>query len=457
MGTRQPVILVIDDERGMCELLSDSLAKDGYVVHTADNPHEGLVTVKNTQVDVVMLDLVMPEMDGIDVLKEIRTAQPTTNVVIMTAYGTVDTAVEAMKLGAYDYITKPFKMSKVKRLIERILERERLVHENITLRRQLSRNAPFENIVGTSSAMQELFRIVEKVAVTDCNVLIQAESGTGKELVARAIHEHSPRKDGPFVAQSCAALPEALLESEMFGHVKGAFTSATSDKHALLEIADGGTFFFDEVGEIRPSIQAKLLRVIEEREFKPVGGTQTVRVDIRIIAATNRDLHEAVAQGTFREDLFYRLNVVTIVIPPLRERAEDIPLLSAHFLEKYSTAHGKQVHAVSQEAMDLLVAYRWPGNVRELENTIERAVVLAGSATVTPHDLPPQLRAGGRTAKNQRTPTLTGTRQQAERSRIVETLRACGWRRAQAASALGVSRKTLWEKMKKYGIDSGSD
>ena len=452
MADIQPAILVVDDERGMCELLKDTLVKEGYDVRVSDNPLKAIEIVKDVNIDIAMLDLVMPEMDGIDVLKEIKEIQPDIVVIIMTAYGTIDTAVEAMKLGAYDYITKPFKMSKIKAIIERILEHERIAEENIYLRRELTRKRHFDNIIGTSEKMQEVYRMIESVAESDCNVLIQGESGTGKEIVAHAIHNSSPRKDKPFVAQSCAAIPETLLESELFGHVKGAFTGAANAKKALLEVANGGTFFFDEIGEINPAIQAKLLRVLEAHEFKKVGGTETLKVDLRIISATNRNLEEAVKEGIFRDDLFYRLNVVTIPLPPLRERREDIHLLASHFLEKYTTSYKKDINRISPDVMKIFIAYEWPGNVRELENTIERAVVLEKTKTITTRTLPQQLQIQKLEELNSGSKSLVASIEKAEAEKIRQVLKQTEWRKAEAAQMLGISRKTLWEKIKKYNI-----
>jgi DNA-binding NtrC family response regulator len=453
MTEKAPNILVVDDEKGMCELLDDTLTGEGYHVQAIDNPRKAIEVVRSNDVDIVLLDLVMPQIGGIDVLREIKRIKPDTVVIIMTGYGTVDTAVEAMKLGAYDYITKPFRMSKIKTLIARILEGERIVQENVHLREQLKKRYRFDNIIGNSPKMQEVYNMIEKVASSDCNVLIQGASGTGKELIARAIHYNSPRKDKPFIAHSCAVLPENLLESELFGHVKGAFTGAIRTKHGLLEVAEGGTFFLDEIGCVSPPIQAKLLRVIEEREFKKVGGIEPVKVDIRLIAATNRNLKEAVEEGTFRDDLFYRLNVVTIFVPPLTERKQDIPLLANYFLDKYNISSKKDTKSISPTAMDMLLAYDWPGNVRELENIVERAVVLQQGDTILPQDLPLEMRTTtpGTTHQNESL-SLPATVREAEKQKITEALEQTTWRKEKAAKLLGISRKTLWQKMKAYDI-----
>jgi len=453
MPNNVPVILIVDDEKSMCEMLQDTLVKEGYTVTTSSDPLQAIETVRQTHIDIILLDLVMPEMDGIDVLKQIREAQPDTKVIIMTAYGTIDSAVEAMRQGAYDYITKPFKMSKIKVILERILELNRMAQENIYLKRELAKKRRFDTIIGKSEKMLEIYRLIESVSESDCNVLVQGESGTGKEVIARAIHAHSPRKDKPFIAQSCAAIPETLLESELFGHVKGAFTGATSSKYALLEVADGGTFFFDEIGEVNSSIQAKLLRVVQEREFKRVGGTETIKVDIRIIAATNRDLEKAVKEGVFRDDLYYRLNVVTIHLPPLREKREDISLLAFHFLEKYSAAYKKEIKTIAPDVMKIFMKYAWPGNVRELENIIERAVVLERGKTITLEDLPQQLQLQRLKEISSGERGLVASIEKAEADKIAQVLEQTDWKKAEAAQILGISRKTLWEKVKKYKIE----
>ena len=452
MTKKESSILIVDDERGICELLYDILIREKYKVQTTESPKKAIEIVRNENIDIVLLDLVMPEMDGIDVLKEIKQIKPDTTVVIMTAYGTIDTAVEAMKLGAYDYITKPFKMSKIKTITARILESKKIVQENIHLHKELKRRYRFENIIGNSAEMQEVYQMIEKVAPSDCNVLIQGESGTGKELIARAIHYNSPRKEKPFIAQSCVTLPENLLESELFGHIKGAFTGAIRTKHGLLEVADEGTFFLDEISCISPPIQAKLLRVIEEREFKKVGGTEPIKVDIRLIAATNRDLQQAVEKGTFRDDLFYRLNVIIIPVPPLRERKEDIPLLANYFLDKYNTSAKKNIKNISQEVMNIFIGYAWHGNVRELENVIERAVVLGTRETIIPQDLPPQMQIQELEERNSDAKTLAHTIKKAEKERIEDALKQTNWHKTKSARILGISRKTLWEKLKIYDI-----
>ncbi len=453
-------ILVVDDEKSMCELLQDTLLKENFSVYIAETPYKAIEIIENNNVDIVLLDLVMPGMDGIDVLREIKHIKPDTVVIMMTGYGTIDTAVEAMKLGAYDYITKPFRMSKIKTDIVRILEREQIVQENIILRQEIVGKYKFENIVGSSPKMQEVYQMIEKVATSDCNVLIQGESGTGKELIARAIHYNSLRKAKPFIAHSCAVLPENLLESELFGHVKGAFTGAIHTKHGLLEVANEGTFFLDEISTISLAIQSKLLRVVEEREFKKVGGTETIKVDIRLIVATNKDLRQAVEEGTFRDDLFYRLNVFPIFVPPLREREADIPLLANYFLAKYNKVARKQIKSISPKVIDIFIRYGWQGNVRELENIIERAVILENGHTILPRDLPvsmieqvPVVKISYQNKNRLDAKTLSDAVKEAEKEKIVSALKTTNGHKTNTAKLLGISRKTLWEKIKIYNIN----
>ncbi|MCL6630140.1 MAG: sigma-54 dependent transcriptional regulator, partial [Armatimonadetes bacterium] len=353
------------------------------------------VVSSEPDVNVMICDLIMPDLNGVEVLKSAKEINPQLSVVMITAHGTIKTAVDAMKLGAFDYITKPFDMDEIKLVVKNAAERSELLEENIHLKQELKSRYSFEGIIGSSSKMQEVFKIVERVANSNATVLIRGESGTGKELIARAIHYNSPRAAKPFIAVSCAALPETLLESELFGYEKGAFTGAVGQKAGRFELAHQGTLFLDEVPEISPPVQVKLLRVLQEREFERVGGTKTIKVDVRLIAATNRDLEQLVAEGHFRPDLYYRLQVIQVFLPPLRERTEDIPLLVQHFIEKYNKENGKFVKGVTDETMDLLMKYRWPGNVRELENVIERGVVLADANEdlITPDLLPSMLQA----------------------------------------------------------------
>lgn len=380
-------ILVADDEKSMREFLDIMLKKEGYKVTLASNGEEVMKLVEKDIFDLALVDIRMPRQDGISALKRIKSISPETVVIVITAYASADTAIKAMKEGAYDYITKPFKIDEIKLIIQNALEKKHLQKENLLLKQVVRDRYHFENIIGQSSKMLELYDLLEKVAPTKTNILITGESGTGKELVAKAIHYNSPRKDKPFVTLNCGAIPESLIESELFGHMRGAFTDAISTKKGLFEVADEGTIFLDEISELPLMMQVKLLRVLQDREFKRVGGTEDIRVDVRILSATNKDLEGAVREKQFREDLFYRLNVIQIRIPSLRERKEDIPLLTSHFLKRYSEELGKQISQISPEALRVLVQYDYPGNVRELQNIIERAMALETSQELTAQNL----------------------------------------------------------------------
>jgi DNA-binding NtrC family response regulator len=387
-------ILIVDDEPNIRRVLEAMLKKEGYDVHLAESGKKAVEIASNTTIDLLISDLIMPDMTGIEVLRIIKELQPHCTAIMITAYGTIKTAVEAIKLGAYNYISKPFDMDEMRTMIQHALSNRILEQENYELREQLKTTYRFDNIVGNSGKMQELFKMIERAADSRATVLITGESGTGKELIARALHYNSPRANKPFVAVSCAALTETLLESEMFGHEKNAFTGANAQKAGRFELAHQGTLFLDEVGEIPPSIQVKLLRVLQEREFERVGGTKPLHVDVRLIAATNRDLETEVKNRKFREDLYYRLQVVQLHVPPLRERKEDIPALVDHFLVKYNRENGRRIKGCTPEAMEHLMKYDYPGNVRELENAIERAVVLAdkGAKLLTCEMFPLRLR-----------------------------------------------------------------
>ena len=378
-------ILVVDDERSMREFLTIMLQKDGHDVASASNGKEAVDCIVQKTFDIVITDLKMPQLDGIDVLKTVKESAPETVVIMITAYASAETAVDAMKQGAYDYITKPFKIEEIKLIVRNALEKRRLREENLILRRKIQEwttSGVIGGIVGKSPSIVNLIQLIIKIADSPSNVLITGESGTGKELVARAIHNYGHRKDRPFVAINCSAIPEGLFESEMFGHLKGSFTGAISNKEGIFETANGGTVFLDEIGDIPPNFQVKLLRVIEDKSVKRVGGTQEAKVDVRIIAATNRDLKKAVAEGNFREDLFYRLDVIPVEMPPLRERKDDIPLLTEYFLSKYSRLVGREIKGLTPEAMQKMINFPWKGNVRELENVIERAATLGVSSTI---------------------------------------------------------------------------
>lgn len=391
-----PTVLIVDDEPNYLVVLEELLSDEGYTVLTADNARVGLELAMNNDVDAVVTDMKMPDIDGMVFLENLHRLKPDLPIVMMTAYGTIEKAVEAMKKGAFDYICKPFENDEFKMVVARAVEHFKLVCRNRELEEEVKNRYSFRNIIGKSPAMQKVFYTIEKVAPSRSTVLITGESGTGKELIAKAIHYHSPRKDKPFVSVNCGALPETLLESELFGHERGAFTGALQQRKGRFELAHEGTLFLDEISEMPLHLQVKLLRVLQEMEFERVGGTQTVRVDVRIIAASNRDLKKEVETGMFRSDLFYRLNVVNIHLPPLRERKEDIPLLITHFLEKYSKEAGySEPLKVDRDAMQCLMEYHWPGNVRELENVIERAILLSSGNVITLADLPLEVRQGG--------------------------------------------------------------
>jgi len=385
-------VLVVDDEKSMRDLLSITLEKEGYDVQTAAGGEPAIEMLHRDPVDVVITDLRMPKVDGLQVLRAAKEISPDTTVIVITAVASTETAVEAMKLGAYDYLTKPFKLDEANLIVRNALERKRLKDENLYLRRQLETQHRFENIIGKSGRIAEVFDTIRKIADSPSTAMITGESGTGKELVARAVHFNSLRRDKPFVSVNCGAIPEGLMESELFGHVRGAFTGAVSNKVGLFSAAESGTLFLDEITEIPPLLQVKLLRAIQTREIRRVGDTKDLKTDVRLIAASNRDLEGAVQEGILREDLFYRLNVIPIQLPPLRERREDIPLLVAHFLQKFSKDLGKDIRGVTPEAMAVLERHHWPGNIRELENVLERAIVLGAGDMLAVDSLPESVR-----------------------------------------------------------------
>jgi two-component system, NtrC family, response regulator PilR len=390
----RPRLLIVDDEPSMRDMLRIVMRRDGYDVEVAANGKEAIEMLKRERIDLLLSDIRMPDVSGVDVLRAAKEANRDIVAFMMTAFASTDTAVEAMRLGAVDYFTKPFNMDELRLKVRQHLETLRLKQENVLLKRALNTKNEFCNIIGRSNAMLDLFKMIETIAKTNSTVLITGESGTGKDLVARAVHYNSLRREHPFVALNCGGLPETLLESELFGHMRGAFTGADSNKKGLVEVAERGTIFLDEIGEMNQAMQVKLLRVLQERRFRRLGGTEEVHADIRVIAATNQDLQKMVAEGRFREDLYYRINVIHVHLPPLRDRLEDVPLLADHFLTKYAQGVEKPVRGISHEAQDLLSAYVWPGNVRELENAIERAVALEQTPLVLPESLPGQVRAG---------------------------------------------------------------
>ncbi len=444
-------ILIIDDEETMRDSCRQTLSRDGHRVEVTENGAKGLALLETESFDLVILDLKMPGLSGMEVLKRIKEDDPDSVVIVITGYATVESAVEAMKSGAYDFIPKPFTPDSLRAIVKRALDRRELVLENVLLRSELKASTDSEVIVGQSKAMKKVEQLVRKVGPTDTTVLISGESGTGKELVARAIHRCSSRKDKPFVAVDCGSLVENLFESELFGHVKGSFTGATATKYGRFELANGGTLFFDEIGNIGINIQTKLLRVIQEREITKVGSSQVIKVDVRIVAATNMDLQKGIEAGTFREDLFYRLSVVPISLPPLRQRKDDIPFLANYFLKKYNKKRKKSVTAISDRAMKALFEYDWPGNVRELENAIERAVVLAEDEVVRSSDL---LYYGLSVEKPSKTDSGTSQRLvDVEKEHIAKTLKTFNGHKGKTAERLGIDRKTLRLKLKKYGIE----
>ena len=456
-------ILVVDDELIVCESCKRILEEEDYEVEMALGGREALEKMRANSFDVVITDLKMPEIDGMEILKILRAEYPDTIVIMITGFSTVETAVEAMKIGAFDYIPKPFTPDEVSIVVKKAIEKKSLMMENIYLRRELQGKYGFENIIGKSKKMQEIYRIISKVSLTDSTVLIYGGSGTGKELIARAIHFHSSRREKQFVPVDCAVLSENLLESELFGHVRGSFTGAVTTNPGLFEVADGGTVFLDEVGNISLAIQAKLLRVLQEREFTPVGGTKAKRIDIRLIAATNRDLEKMIKEETFREDLYYRLNIVPIVLPPLRERQEDIPLLAMHFLKKYAEEMGKTIKGFTPEAMEKLMKYPWPGNVRELENMIERTMVMIEDEMIRPEyillpgqrekeawgeNIPSTSEELKEIKKHMREKAV----EEIERTFVLNALERNHWNVTRAAEEVGMLRPNFQALMRKYNL-----
>ncbi len=447
MSKERTRILIVDDEEIVRESLSAWLEQDGYTVQTAPDGETGLDRIGKERWSILLVDLKMPGIDGLQVLEEARKIQPEAAAVIMTAYATVDTAVSAMKIGAYDYLVKPFDPEELSLMIQKIVTQQALLRENVLLRKVLKREYHFRDLISKSPAMQAVFDLARTAARSNSTILVLGESGTGKELLARAIHAESPRSQAPFVAMSCAALTETLLESELFGHEKGAFTGAAARRKGKFESAQGGTLFLDEIGDISPKLQLDLLRVLEDRKFFRVGGNEAVTVDVRIVAATNRDLPKAVADGSFREDLFYRLNVIPVHLPPLRERLEDMPLLVEHFLEQLGAEMNRHVDEVSSEAMATLMSHHWPGNVRELRNVLERAVVVASGRVIEASDLGMR-RAPGDPVEGGGLASLDDV----EKHHISHVLAETGGNISQAARTLGIDRATLYNKMRKYQL-----
>jgi len=454
MRSQKPTkILVVDDDPGHLTSLKTVIKSWGYAVETADDGDAAIDTVKSTPVDLILMDVRMARISGIEALSQIKVYNPSIPVVIMTAYSSVESAVDALKSGAYDYLIKPLDFEVLKMTIERACEHAGLKQENKALKENLKSNDQMTNIIGRSRPMKKLLEVMAMVAPSEATVLITGESGTGKELIARSLHFNSLRRDKALVVVNCAAIAETLLESELFGHEKGAFTGADRRREGRFMQADGGTIFLDEIGETTSTMQAKLLRVLQEMEIQRVGGEETITVDVRIIAATNRDLEADVAEGRFREDLFYRLNVMNLAVPPLRERAEDIPLLAQHFLEKFALKNRKTVKGIVPLAMNMLINYDWPGNVRELENAVERAVILLTGEHISEKQLPLNITRHYSEPEAAAAPPTDGTRslEDIEKAAVLATLNASGGNKAEAARRLGITRKTLHNKLKHYG------
>ena len=451
-------ILVVDDEKSMRDFLAIVLKKDGYYVVTASEGEEAIRVIQKEIFDLVITDIKMAKLNGLEVLRAVKETAPQTIVLMITAFASTETAVEAMKEGAYDYIMKPFQIDEVKLIIKNALEKKKLQEENIRLKRELKDQTAFENIVGRGEKMKKVLDLVQKVSDSNSNILIFGESGTGKELIARAIHFNSRRKDKPFVTVNCSALPETLLESELFGHMKGSFTGAVINKEGLFEVAHEGTLFLDEIGETSMATQVKLLRVLQEKEFRRIGGTKDIKVDVRIIAATNKDLEKAVAQGAFREDLYYRLDVIPIYLPPLRERMDDIALLAEFFLQRFSQRIGKSFRGITPEAMRMLMAQEWKGNVRELENVLERAVALATTDMITPQHLQECLQKPNSTREGlpAEIPTegvdLENLIGSMEKDLLLKALQKSRGIKKEAARLLRLNFRSFRYRLEKYGI-----
>ena len=452
-------ILIVDDVKIICEHLRKVLGRESYEVKVCHSGFEALECLKEEPFGMAVVDIKMPGMDGIELLGKIKEKYPQTSVVIMTAHGSVETAVKAMKTGAIDYLSKPFEAEEIKLVVERAFEHLKLVDENLYLRNQIAEKHRFGNIISKNYKMQQIFDLIASVAVTDATVLIYGETGTGKELVAKSIHYNSNRKENKFVAINCGALPDTLLETELFGHEKGSFTGAIRQKIGKFELADKGTIFLDEIGNVTPAMQVKLLRVLQEMEFERVGGNKTIKADVRIIAATNKDLKQRVVNGEFREDLYYRVNVVPINIPPLRERLEDIPVLALHFLEKHCEKTGREIYAFSQNVLDSLMHYHWPGNVRELENIVERAVILERGKMISKIDLPVSHK---KTEEKKIDFLNTGLKTEGislrewlrmnEKKYLAELMKRCDGNVRAALVQAKIGSKTFYRKIKNYGI-----
>ena len=450
----KPKILVVDDDQSHRKMIQTVLGAEGYDVFQAVDGQTSITAVQERFYDLILMDIRMAGVGGIEALKEIKKISPAIPIIMMTAYASVNTAVEALKGGAYDYITKPLDIDELKLLVEKALRFHHLEQENIHLKERLEDRFDFSNIIGHSQSMKTVFETIGLVAPSEASVFITGESGTGKELIANAIHQNSPRKDQPFIKVNCAALPETLLESELFGHEKGAFTGAEARKKGRFHLAHNSSIFLDEIAEMAPITQTKILRVLQEREFEPVGGTQTIKVDTRLITATNKNLEEEIQAGRFREDLYYRLNVINITVPPLRDRQDDIPLLADFFLKSYAEKNHKLIKGFTPRAVDLMMRHEWPGNVRELENIVERAVIMARGEMITPMEFPEVLKELDDEFKATQISLEPGrSLKEVEKEMILRTLEETGGNRTHAAEILGISRRTLQLKLKEYGIN----
>lgn len=442
-------ILFVDDDRQILDVVKSYLLRQGFAVTTLHDGLQALEVIKKKKFDIVFSDLMMPEIDGLTLLKSIKQVSAETEVIIVTGYASIESAIEALKLGGYDYLQKPINFERLRILIDRITEKKRLQTENILIKQRLKERFSYDKIVGKSAKMQELYNIIDRISMGSPTVLIQGESGTGKELVANVIHQNSDRKDKPFIPINCGAISEGLLESELFGHVKGAFTGAVRNSIGLFKAADGGTIFLDEIAEVPPMVQVKLLRVLQEKKIKPVGEYKESEVDVRVIAATNQNLEESIKRNAFREDLFYRLNVIYIRMPPLREVKEDLPYLINHFLKKFSRQMGGKELRVSPEALNILSNYSWPGNVRQLENVIERAYALSSGKVIEPSDLPPEIRSSNMNHSHDETNLNLRDN---EINLITKALQRTNGNKAEAAQLLGINLSTVYRKLDKYSI-----
>ena len=452
---RKRRVLAIDDEPAMTEWLKILLEHAGFEVRTALIGTRGEEIFKTWRPDAVVTDMMLPDVDGIELVRRFRQLDPEAEVIVITGQGNIPRSVEAVKAGAFDFLEKPIDADRLLDKLEKAIKRKSLMDENEQLKAKLQDRYKFQNVVGKSKKMQELFDLVESVAASEANILIQGENGTGKELIANAIHYNSKRSKGPFIKINCAAIPKDLIESELFGYKKGAFTGAQNDKEGLFEMAEGGSLLLDEIGEMPPYLQTKLLRVLQEREYRPIGSDRIVRVDFRLICATNIDLDMALREGKLREDLYFRINTITLRVSPLRERTEDIPLLCEHFLEKYRQRHQRNVKSIAPAAYHVLIRHRWPGNVRELENVIERGVLVAKGTEITVNDLPESLRTESSTTTEFVIPPHR-TLAEIEKMAILQTLQRTNWNKQEAAQILGLYRPTLYSKMKKHDIQDGA-